>query len=89
MLIDKPSEAPYSDVAHDVTLTVIARFFAPDHLEKRNRASTYDRILYESERKRFYEGRTASSAAFSRAKKTLAQQGVSSFVEQKNKFPRK
>ena len=33
--------------------------------EKRNRASAYDRILYESERKRSYEGRTASSAAIS------------------------
>ena len=33
--------------------------------ERRNRASAYDRILYESERKRSYEGRTASSAAIS------------------------
>src|SRR6476620_7590242 len=33
--------------------------------KKRNRASTYDTVLYESERKRFHEGRTASSAAIS------------------------
>src|SRR5262249_23135501 len=33
--------------------------------EKRNSASGYDRILYESERKRSYEGRTASRAAIS------------------------
>jgi ElaB/YqjD/DUF883 family membrane-anchored ribosome-binding protein len=37
--------------------------------EKRNRASGYDRILYESERKRSYEGRTASSAAISAARR--------------------
>src|SRR3954452_2667620 len=33
--------------------------------EERNRASTYDTILYESKRKRFYEGRTASGASIS------------------------
>ena len=55
----------------------------------RNRAVIFDFLLYESERKRFYEGRTASGAAISATKKTLAQLGASSFVEQKKKFPRK
>jgi O-acetyl-ADP-ribose deacetylase len=46
--------------------TRIVKFCSRLHREKRNRGPAYDSMLYdESERKRSYEGRTASSAAIS------------------------
>ena len=76
-----PMTNPNDDKNDNVELSIIRASFVLRHscfviilhpavtnisqVERRNRAVIFDFLLYESERKRFYEGRTASGAAIS------------------------
>ena len=48
-------------------------------VKRRNRAVIFDILLYESERKRFYEGRTASGAAISATEEDSGSTGREQF----------